>query len=128
MVTFGCAKKALYLLSMKRHLSSFAFLFWIVGAVFVSCSKPKAKDIVVSELKTACAHVDALHIVADEIIALLGSEAETGIKDPSKLMPLLRLTSKMDEINESAEQFSREEAASCSGWEELQEKSKKIGG
>lgn len=103
-------------------------MFWIVGAVFVSCSKPKAEDIVVSELKTACAHVDAMHIVADEIIALLGSEAETGIKDPGKLMPLLRLTSKMDELNESAAQFGREEAARCPGWEELQEKSKKIGG
>jgi hypothetical protein len=103
-------------------------MFWIAGAVLTGCSKPKAKDIVVSELKTACAHVDAMHIVADEIIALLGSEAESGVKDPRKLMPLLRLTSKMDELNESAEQFGREEAADCPGWESLQEKSKKMGG
>jgi outer membrane murein-binding lipoprotein Lpp len=113
---------------MKRYLPCFILLFWVASSFLTGCSKPKAKDIVVSELKTACAHVEAMEIVADEMIAILGTDESTDIQDPAKLVLLMPLAAKIDELNASVKQFRRKEAEQCPRWEALQEKSKKMGG
>lgn len=122
------ARSVAAITNMKTTLFRLACCLSLVFALN-SCSKQKAKDIVVDDLQTVCDHVDAMEIVADEMIAIVGTGESPEVSNMSQLQAILPLTNKMDELNDAIQKkYNLNEAKACSGWDRLQSKSKQLGG
>ena len=95
-----------------------AFLF---TALVISCGN-KAKDINVSELKTECEVVDAILLVANEIIALGEAvDSEEGASEAQK-KEYKSLKEIVGEISELArgQDFDESKAEACPNFETLE--------
>ena len=91
---------------MKIKQILLAFLF---TALVVSCGGDKAKDIDVSELKTACEVIDAMIIVMNEVVALGESvDSEEGASDAQK-KEFKSLEDLMNEIGEKGDDMDMDD-------------------
>jgi hypothetical protein len=110
---------------MKIKQILLAFLF---TALVVSCGGDKAKDINVSELKTACEVIDAMIIVTNEIYAFTESvDSEEGASDAQK-KEFKSLEDLGEEIVEKGEDLDLDDRnhEACPNAEKVQEIGKKM--
>ncbi len=101
-----------------------AFLF---ATLVISCGN-KAKDINVKELKTECEALDAMLIVADEVLELVEAvDSEEGASEEQKKEYKL-LSEKAEEIEDNLEEsdFSKKAFKNCPKYETLERLEKKM--
>jgi myo-inositol-1-phosphate synthase len=101
-----------------------AFLF---ATLVISCGN-KAKDINVKELKTECEALDAMLIVADEVVELVEAvDSEEGASEEQKKEYKL-LSEKAEEIQDYLEEsdFSKKAFKNCPKYETLERLEKKM--
>lgn len=110
---------------MKKLLLSFGF---VASIMLISCgSGDKSKtweDINVSELEDACGCVDAMSIVAKEVLALMNKydnedELKENKEDFDKFKKLEEKFNGIDNRCDDELDIPKEEAEKCEGFEEL---------
>ena len=108
---------------MKIKQILLAFLF---TALVVSCGGDKAKNIDVSELKTACEVIDAMIIVMNEVVALGESvDSEEGASDAQK-KEFKSLEDLRNEIVAKGDDMDMDDAGACPNFYKILEVGPKI--
>jgi len=98
-------------------LSAFFFLSFL----FSGCSgNKKAEDIQVSELETACDHVDAMVICLEELKDVLGDKDRVDLNKDEE-QQLEKLIEKLDDITEHVKSlnFDKSEIKECASADKL---------
>ncbi len=111
---------------MKIKQILFAVIF---ATVLVSCGS-KSADIKVTELETACDHVNALLIVMTETLELMNEVKDMDKADiPQDIKDAgIELTQKAQEISKSlvSKEFTEEEQEKCESYAKLETAVKKL--
>ena len=98
----------------------------LMALLLNSCGSKKAKDINIDDLDSACEFVDALEIVADEMIAIKGSKSMEELSETEKA-DLEALGDKLRDIDRAAgKKFEKEEAEKCGNFKTVEGKFEKI--
>jgi len=107
---------------MKIKQILLAFLF---TALVVSCGRDKAKDINVSELKTECEILDAMIIVANEMVAL-GEAVDSEEPSDAQKKEFKSLEDLRNEIVAKGDDMDMDDAGACPNFYKILEVGPKI--
>ena len=99
---------------MKRILS-----IAVIAAFMTSCGAKTADDVNVDDIKTACDCIDAMDVIANDMLSYIGEKSEKEMKDDEAL------NSKFDKLREVEKKcrkdFKKEDAEKCDGYSDFEE-------
>jgi hypothetical protein len=107
----------------------FLFLILMIAAISLSGCGKKAKDVNVTDLKSAYHFVDAMDLILGETSDLVGNSTSKADLSAEQTTDLQDLIEKLKEVSDAADrQYKRSDAEKCPNFEKIQEKGEKLEG